>query len=116
VTVLILTEDAVLMCGHAGVVKTTTSQSFVTVAGRLVLVEDDPEGRRIVGCPNLNPAAGLRPCVTTLKVRAGYSQLVRIGGAPVCLATVRGETDGTPPGTVEYTVRSPGQDFVSGAA
>ena len=31
-----------------------------------------------------------------------------------CLDSVRGLTDGTPPGTVHYQVRSPGQDWVRG--
>jgi hypothetical protein len=40
---------------------------------------------------------------------------VRIDGRRVCLDTVTGLTDGTPPGTIKYEVRSPGQDLVSEA-
>jgi hypothetical protein len=54
--------------------------------------------------------------VTTLPVKSGYSDFVRIDGKRICLDTVTGLTDGTPPGTVEYKVRSAGQDFVSEAA
>jgi hypothetical protein len=109
--VLLLTRDAVLKCAHAGVVRNTTSQPFVTIAGRLVEVEADPEGRTIAGCPNIG--ATIKPCTHTLQVRGGYSTFVRIAGQPVCLDTVWGLTDGTPPGAVRYTVASPGQSFVS---
>ena len=41
---------------------------------------------------------------------------VFIDGRPVCLDTVTGMTDGTPPGVVKYIVVDPAQDFVEGAA
>jgi hypothetical protein len=40
---------------------------------------------------------------------------VRIDGCAVCLDTVTGLTDGTPPGIVTYKVRSPGQTLVTEA-
>jgi len=49
-------------------------------------------------------------------VRDGYSQLVRIEGRQVGLEVVVGLTDGTPPGTVDYKVRHPGQELVSEVA
>jgi len=55
----------------------------------------------------------MKPCLTTLAVRDGYSNLVRIDQHRVCLDTVTGLTDGTPPGIVVYTVRDPGQPFVT---
>ena len=48
----------------------------------------------------------------TLKVVAGYSTLVKIDGHAVCLDTVTGMTDGTPPGVVQYQVRAAGQQLV----
>ena len=106
-----LTEDAKLVCkhelGHVGIVAT---QPFVSIAGRKVLVESDPEGRPITSCPNYGPT--IKPCTTTLKVQAGYSSWLRIGGHSVCLDTVTGLTDGMPPGTVKYLVRDPGQTLV----
>jgi len=86
----------------------------VTVAGRKVQIQPDPESRTIGGCPNYGPT--IKPCTTTLPVRGGYSTFIRISGKPVCLDTVWGLTDGTPPGIVKYQVASPGQQFVSGAA
>ncbi|MBK8906967.1 MAG: hypothetical protein IPM60_03415 [Rhodospirillales bacterium] len=106
-----LTEDAVLCCDHeAGLVRIVGTQDLVTVAGRAVLVQSNPESRPIVGCPNVGPT--IKPCLQTLKVEKGYSAFVRIDGKAVCLDTVSGLTDGTPPGTIKYSVRSPGQALV----
>ena len=108
----ILTVDAVIVCEHElGTVGLRPTQDLVTVARRLVLVEIDPEGRPISACPNVGPT--IKPCLVTLRVKTGYSDLMRIDGRRVCLDTVTGLTDGTPPGTVKYKVRSPGQDLLS---
>lgn len=110
---LLLTEDAVVVCTHElGHVSIAASQDLVTVEGRRVLVEADPEGRSIAGCPNTG--AAIKPCLQTLRVLAGYSEgLLRIGGRRVCNDAVSGFTDGTPPGAVRYKVRAPGQQFVA---
>jgi len=106
-----ITEDAVVVCQHElGIVQNVPSQNWVTVASRRVLVEVDPEGRSIKGCPMFG--VGIRPCLTTLKVTAGYSNLIRINGQRLCLDTVTGLTDGTPPGLVKYKVNAAGQPFV----
>lgn len=106
-----LTEDAVVVCKHElGIVKNVPSQRWVKIGKRPVLVEIDPEGRTIAGCPNYG--VGIKPCVTTLKVQKGYSDWIRVDGRRVCLDTVTGLTDGTPPGTVKYKVNDAGQPFV----
>jgi hypothetical protein len=107
----LLTLKAVLNCDHqSGLVGLAARQQLVRIAGIPVLVETDPEQRPIAGCPNVGPT--IKPCTSTLAVRQGYSGLVRIQGHRVCLDTVTGLTDGTPPGTVQYSVRYAGQDFV----
>jgi hypothetical protein len=108
---LALTEDAKLVCAHRGPIQNQPSQALVTVAGRRALVENDPEGRDIGMCPNSAPP--FKKCVKTLKVQAGYSALVRIDGRRLCLDSLRGLTDGTPPGVVEYEVADPGQRLVT---
>ncbi len=106
-----LTEDAILNCKHEmGLVHLAPVQSLVTIEQRRVLVESDPEGRPITGCPNIS--ATIKPCTRTLKVEAGYSDFLRVDGRRVCLETVTGLTDGTPPGIVKYIVRLPGQSLV----
>ncbi|HWA89860.1 MAG TPA: hypothetical protein VG889_07485 [Rhizomicrobium sp.] len=111
-----LTEDATLACEHGGTISIKTSQDFVRIEKKRVLIEPNPEGRSIGGCPNSNPVAGIRSCLTTLKVRQGYSDFVRIAGHAVCLDSIQGLTDGTPPGIVAYKVRAPGQKFVEASA
>lgn len=107
----ILSEDALLVCLHElGNIRVPPTQDLVTVERRRVLVESDPEGREIKGCPNIG--IGIKPCKLTLRVKEGYSELVRIEGRRICLDSVRGLTDGTPPGVVEYKVRNPGQGLV----
>ena len=106
-----LTEDAVVVCKHEnGKVGIAPIQKLVTIEGRRVLVENDPEGRPITGCPNVG--ATIKPCLHTLAVTEGYSDFLSIDGRRICLDTVTGLTDGTPPGVVKYIVRRPGQEFV----
>lgn len=111
---VLLTEDARLVCGHppGHVTDNRPSQRFARIQGKRILVRNDPEFRDIVLCPNVNVSVGLKPCQKTLIARTGYSDFVRIGGDPVCLDSLVGFTDGSPPGTVEYHVKSPGQRFV----
>src|SRR4051794_4088319 len=98
-----LSEDAKLVCKHElGRVKLEPTQDLVSINGRKVLVDDNPEGRPIKGCPNIGPT--IKPCQKTLKVKEGYSEFIKINGQPVCLDTVTGLTDGTPPGVVKYKV------------
>ncbi len=109
---LVLTEDATIVCHHElGNVDVEPTQGLVTVAGRRILVEKDPEGRPIAGCPNVG--ATIKPCQRTLEVRLGYSEWIRISGRRIVLDNLSGLTDGTPPRTVKYKVRAPGQEFVS---
>ncbi|WP_284752857.1 hypothetical protein [Arthrobacter sp. efr-133-R2A-120] len=107
----LLVKEAILRCGHDGKVENVPSQQWVRVAGSPVLVDDDPQGREISMCPNVG--LNIKPCNKTLQVIKGYSGFVRIGGKKVCLDTVEGYTDGTPPGAVKYTVRRPGQESVA---
>ncbi len=107
----LLTDAAVLVCLHElGILENRPSQSLVRIDGHRVLVDNDPETRSIGGCPNIG--ATIKPCQQSLRVQVGYSTWVKIDGHKVCLDTVRGLTDGTPPGTVEYKVRRPGQKLV----
>jgi hypothetical protein len=107
----VMTEDAIVLCTHQlGNVTNQPSQKLVTIDGRSVLVDNDPESRSIRLCPNIGVT--MKPCTTTLKVVAGYSTFVKIDGKAACLQTVTGLTDGTPPGIVQYQVRYAGQKLL----
>ncbi|UVJ39189.1 hypothetical protein [Arthrobacter sp. CJ23] len=108
--VRILVKEAILRCGHDGKVENVPSQEWVRVAESPVLVDNDPQGQDISMCPNVG--LNIKPCNKTLPVLKGYSTFIKIGGKAICLDTVEGFTDGTPPGAVKYTVRRPGQEFV----
>lgn len=112
---LVLNEDALIVCRHElGKVKLEPVQDWVRIEGKRMLIEPDPEQRQINGCPNIGPT--IRPCQTTLKVRSGYSVFVRVDANPVCLDSIVGLTDGTPPGVVDYKVNKPGQNLVAATA
>ncbi|MEM1181088.1 MAG: hypothetical protein AAGM22_22290 [Acidobacteriota bacterium] len=107
-----LTERALITCDHAtGVVAHKASQSLVRIAGAKVLVGNDPASQSIGGCINSGPT--IKPCARTLAVEQGKSGLVFVKGKPMCLETVVGGTDGTPPSVTKYRVRSPGQRLVT---
>src|SRR5258708_35193018 len=101
-----LTEDAVINCKHElGIVHVLLPlQDLVTIDGRKVLVQNDPENKPIIGCPNLG--ATIKPCTKTLGVEAGYSEFLRINGRGICLDTVTGLTNGSPPGTAKSAGRN----------
>ncbi len=109
-----ITEDAIVVCDHqlGNVRGFAPAQDWVTVHGRCVLVERDPEGRTIVGCPVVPPQG--KPCTETLPVRQGYSAYASVDDRRVCLDTVRGLTDGVAP--VDYSVRDPAQRLVDADA
>ncbi len=105
----LLTEDALLLCKHViGRVELKHAQSWVTIQQRAVLVHSDPVGRSIKGCPWTG--VGVKKCEQTLQVVKGYSTLITIDGAPVCLDTFEGFTESLPP--VTYDVKHPGQQWV----
>jgi hypothetical protein len=111
-----LTDKALLVCIHeTGKVQISATQDLVFIDGMPVLIEPDPESRSISGCPLAPPL--MKPCLLTLPVRSGYSDLVTIQykDAPhrLCLDIIRGLTDGTPPGTYDYKVNYAGQVYVS---
>lgn len=106
----LITEKSIIHCDHDGQVRNLPSQHWLTVESVPVLVDHDPEGRTITACPNAGPT--MKPCTTTLVVRRGYSNWIRVDGRRIVLDHLDGLTDGTVPGTVHYVVRDPAQPFV----
>jgi hypothetical protein len=113
----LLVKGARLVCDHGGArTIEKPGQALVRIGGKPVLVKGDPKsdpmkGEKIGRCPNVG--ATIKPCIFTLPETKGDSDFIRIDRKKVCLDTVTGPTDGTPPGMVKYKVEDPGQDFVS---
>jgi len=107
-----VTVDADVRCDHVvGKIGVISTQDLLRVEGRPVVVGEDPVGRPIGGCPNTG--VSIKPCNLTLRIQVGRSTFVTIDGRPVIRADLSGFTDGTPPMSVRYTVRDPGQRLVA---
>jgi hypothetical protein len=110
----LLTTTAVIICDHGSgrVIIANLVQHFVSINGNKVLVEGDPvlnpkiagsTPKVIVGCSNIGTT--IKPCLLTLTLEPkGLSDFIKIDGKKVCLETVTGVTDGTPPSAVKYKV------------
>lgn len=108
----ILNQLSIQTCDHgSGIVANAASQTWCRIDGAPILVGNDPAQKGIAGCPNMGPT--IKPCTSTLNVEQGKSSFVKVGGKPVCLDTVVGGTDGTPPGATKYRVKFAGQIYVS---
>lgn len=108
---LVVTDSALVNCAHVmGIVSLVPGQSLLYIGGRPALVQTQPIGRPIAGCPNVGMT--IKPCTSVVNVTGGWSDLAFVDGRPLCLDTLTGLTDGTPPGTVKYTVKNAGQGFV----
>lgn len=107
---LLLNAAAAVFCAHGpGRVAALPRQTFARIEGLPILTKGDTLGRPVAGCP---PTPPLKPCLVTIAETEGHSELVRIDGQPVLLDTLSGITSGDPPGAVDYTARSPGQQLV----
>ena len=96
----VLSRRSVLVCPHeTGIVGLPGGDGPLTAS--------DLRGRPIVGCVNVNPAAGFRPCTSTLSVESGFAGVLGEDGSPLLLDSVTGYTDGSPPGTHRFKVRQP---------
>jgi hypothetical protein len=103
---LVLTEKALIVCSHLGTVQPTASQHELAAGGGQVLVTGDLEGAPISGCTLASP--GSKPCsMVAATLPGGATATLRVSGKPALLATARGTTDSSPPGT--WSVRSAGQ-------
>ncbi|WP_316204479.1 hypothetical protein [Bradyrhizobium sp. SZCCHNS3051] len=115
---LVLTGNAVLTCEHGGIVVLAPQQHWVRIGGRDVLVEGDPLHRPIAACPMTTPTTP--PCLLTISVNeaASYSPFITIAtkgdkARRLCVADTTGKTDWSKLASVPFSVRAPGQDFVS---
>jgi hypothetical protein len=99
----VLTSNAVVLCSHGGKVNLIPKQMTVAVQGGMVMCEPDLIGSPITGCAQA-PSPTTKPCTAVVSTfPGGSSPKVLVSGRPAYLATVKGLTDGVPPGTLVVT-------------
>lgn len=78
----ILTNGAVLVCNHGGIVTLIPGQTQVSIAGGVVLCEPDLVGAPIAGCSQpVSPTT--KPCTTVVSTMPGSSAPnVQVAGRP----------------------------------
>lgn len=113
----VLTESAILRCDHGGVVGLSPRQDWVRIEGRRLLVEDDPLGRPVRGCPMITPTTPACAVTVSVSQAPSYAAFVHVRSRGdkarrMCLDTTTGHTDWARLATVSYSVASPGQSFV----
>ena len=87
-----------MTCGHSPGKVTTTGSPKMQVSGQPVLLKLGIMGKTVGGC-STPPAADVsgptaKPCLTVTTVSAGEATKLTIGGQPVMLDTLAGQTDG----------------------
>lgn len=113
--VLIGIETARCNCEHRGGVQIRPSQDWVTIDGRLLLVEGDLDHRPIVLCRGGAEVVGVTRCrsIATVDDDLSHSHLVAIDGRGVVLSTASGTTDWSSVAIARWTLGNPGQLWVA---
>lgn len=93
----VLTMASNVTCGHGGKV-TVVSTVKLTVNGSPLLLKSSIAGKSVAACttPPAADASGptAKPCTTVATVSLGEAMKLTVGGQPVMLDTLKGETDG----------------------
>lgn len=87
-----------MTCGHSPGKVTTTGSPKLQVSSQPVLLKLGIMGKPVGGCATV-PAADAsgptaKPCTSVTSVSAGEATKLTIGGMPVMLDTLAGQTDG----------------------
>jgi hypothetical protein len=99
----VLTESSDVECGHLGTVD-VTGTSKLTVLGSQALLSSGVAGKSIALCITPNAPTATPPtkaCMTVVSVLpVSLATKLTVGGQPVVLDTLKGLTDGLPPGSL----------------
>jgi|ERR1043165_6829455 hypothetical protein len=94
----VLTTGSNVTCGHSPGKVTTTGSPKLTVSGQPALLKTGIMGKPVGGCstPPASDASGPTaiPCTSVIAVTAGDATKLTIGGMPVMLDTLAGQTNG----------------------
>ena len=106
----VLTMKSSILCGplplHGGKVAPTGSTKL-HVSGSSVLLESSiisvPPTMNITGCLVQSTNSNNIPCQSVASISSGKATKLTVGGKPVLLVTLHGQTSGTPFGTLVAT-------------
>lgn len=109
----ILTAASDLKCAHGGSVDLKPSQGWVRIEGQEILIEPDTVNRPVKACPMATPTTP--PCTKTVNADAAqsFSEIVKIDGHGLCMATATGMTNWSRMASTPYAVTAPRQDLVT---
>lgn len=101
----VLTNTSIVLCGelvpgslHGGSLQ-VMSTAKLHVLGNPVLLKSSLQSVLIIGCQNSPPPTGKTKCLHVSQVTAGEATKLRVLGQGVILdSTLKGTTDGNPPG------------------
>ena len=106
----VVTSNATIVCSHGGRVTLVPRQRTVLIADGVIMCEPDLVQAPIVGCTQA-PSVSTKPCTLVVSTAPGSSSPnLIVAGRAAYVGTLRGVTDGVPPGTI--SVRDPGQTIV----
>jgi hypothetical protein len=95
-----LTTSSQITCPHTGKV-TPASSAKLTIAGEPVLLSNQWSAWAIVGCKQVPPPQGNKPCLKVINLADGEANKLSVGGVPVLIDSGQGTSDGAPaPGPV----------------
>lgn len=93
----VLTEDSRITCATGGTVS-ATGEAKLRVAGKPVLLLAGVAGKSVGSCTTVtDPNTGLKQCTAVSAVTGGQATKLTVGGTPVLLDTLAGNTDGIHP-------------------
>lgn len=97
--VLTIKPGSNVSCGHGALSSvSTTSAAKLRVNGQPVLTRAGVLGKTVTGCSTVASSDASGPvnvtCTLVSKVSAGESTKLKVGGQPVLLDTLKGETNG----------------------
>lgn len=94
----VLTAGSNVTCGHSPGKVTTTGSPKLKVSSQPVLLKLGIMGKPVAGCSTVAAAdvsgPTAKPCTSVVSVSSGEATKLKIGGMPVMLDTLAGDTDG----------------------
>jgi hypothetical protein len=96
----VLTTGSTISCKHGGTA-TLSSSAKLRVGGNPVLLKADATTWAFTKCGQVG--TGLTPCTNIVSLSAGEAGKLTVGGVPVLLDSLAGQTNGKPENTLSAT-------------